>query len=107
MMVKKEPWGLWHSHALAAGVSIELASLGRAVIRNFWQHLRDHGSPVGDRQFLGADRHHAMMIALAKQQPDLAKACFEAARAATGQDDLEMSAALKMIEGQYAVDSIS
>lgn len=95
-MYQIESWGMWHSHALAAGVSIELASLGRAVIRNFWQR-----GQVQDVWRLGADKHHAMMIALAKQQPSIAKACFEA----TGDlDDEEMRAVVKMIEERYAAD---
>ena len=96
-MNKIEPWGIWHSHALAAGVSIELASLGRAVIRNFWQNFRDE--VPGSR--LGADKHHVMMIALAKRQPSIAKACFEAAGE---QHDDEMKAVVQMIEERYAVD---
>jgi hypothetical protein len=100
MMNKIEPWGIWHSHALAAGVSTELASLGRAVIRNFWQNCRDEVR-VDNGSRLGADKHHVMMIAFAKRQPSIAKACFEAAGE---QDDEEMKAVVKMIEARYAAD---
>lgn len=100
-MDKIEPWGIWHSHALAAGVGIELASLGRAVIRNFWQHCRNHEVQIGEVSRLGADKHHAMMIALAKQQPSIAKACFEAS---CEQADEEMRAVVQMIEERYEAD---
>ena len=32
------PWDGWEKHALAKGVAPELAALGRAVIREAWQH---------------------------------------------------------------------
>lgn len=32
------PWDGWEKHALARGVADELARLGRAVIREAWQH---------------------------------------------------------------------
>ena len=80
-MVDIEPWGIWHSKALAAGVGATLASLSRAVIHDYWQHGRDHDECAGEGAFLDADRHHAMMIALAKQKPELAKACFAEALA--------------------------
>lgn len=101
VMDKIEPWGMWHSQALAAGVGIELASLGRTVIRNFWQRCRVQDARIGDDSRLGADKHHAMMIALAKKQPSIAKACFEAAGEL---DDEEMIAVVKMIEERYAAD---
>ena len=105
-MTDIEPWGIWHSNALAAGVSIELASLGRAVIRDYWQHGRDHDERVGEGAHLGADRHHAMMIALARQKPDLATACFEEALAAGAPDEDAMAAAVGMVEERYADHSI-
>ena len=32
------PWDAWEKHALARGVAANLATLGRAVIREAWQH---------------------------------------------------------------------
>lgn len=80
-MVDIEPWDIWHSKALAAGVGATLASLSRAVIHDYRQHGRDHDECAGEGAFLDADRHHAMMIALAKQKPELAKAFFAEALA--------------------------
>lgn len=106
-MVNIEPWGIWHSKALAAGVGATLASLGRAVIRDYWQHGRDHDERAGEGSYLGADRHHAMMIALAKQKPELAKSCFEEALAIGAPDEEEMEAAVRNAEELYADNSIN
>lgn len=105
-MADIEPWGIWHSKALAAGVGTALASLGRAVIRDYWQHGRDHDERTGEGSYLGADQHHVMMIALAKQKPALAKACFEEALAIDAADEEETEAAVNEAEELYADKSI-
>ena len=105
-MVIIAPYWLWQSRAIAAGVSFPLASLGRAVIRDYWQHGRDHAERVGEGAYLGADRHHAMMIALARQKPELATACFEAALTVGAADEEAMKAAVSRAEELYADNSI-
>ena len=97
-MDKIEPWGIWHSQALAAGVSAGLAALGRAVVRDYWEHGHNMDEERGDGTFLGADRHHQMMIALAVQKPDLAEAVFNAALANGGPDEDEAQEALDLAE---------
>jgi hypothetical protein len=67
----------WQTQASVAGVSADLAQLGRGVIRDYWEHGHYRDELAGEGPYLGADRHHAMMIALALQKPDLAKAVFE------------------------------
>lgn len=100
-MVDIEPWGIWHSKALVAGVGATLASLSRAVIHDYWQHGRDHDECAGEGAFLNVDRHHAMMIALAKQKPELAKACFAEALAFAPPEE-ETEAAANEAEELYA-----
>lgn len=105
-MADIEPWGIWHSKALAAGVGAALASLGRAVIRDYWQHGRGHDMRAGEGSYLGADQHHAMMIALAKQKPALAKACFAEALAIGAPGEEETQAVARNAEELYADNGI-
>ena len=93
-----EPWEIWHAKAISAGVAAELATLGRAVVRDYWQHGRNWEEEQGNGSYLGADRHHAMMIALAKQKPALAKAVFDAALATGTPDEDQMQEALDEAE---------
>lgn len=75
-MIDFDLWNVWHREALDAGVDSKIADLGRQVIRDYWQHGYDRREEGGDGPFLGAPRHHKMMIALALQKPMLANAVF-------------------------------
>ena len=48
-----ETWDEWQSAALAAGVSAELAQLGREVLRDYQQH--GQGAEDPDHRQLGAN----------------------------------------------------
>lgn len=72
------PWDDWEKDALAAGVSRDLAGLGRAVIREAFQHgwdpwLRDHcgWNNVGMR--LSEHPHGQMLMSLALSMPRTAR----------------------------------
>ena len=65
------PWDDWQREALAAGVSDDLANLGRAVMREAYQHswceeLRDECGAGREEAFKG-------MILEALEQPDWAR----------------------------------
>jgi hypothetical protein len=104
--VNIEKWGKWHSQALSAGVDPRLAELGRRVVRDYWEHGKDQEERAGDGPFLGADRHHQMMIALAKQKPGLAKACFEFALGTGSPQEDELTEALSDAEWLYADNAL-
>lgn len=97
-----EVWGKWHSLALAAGVGAEVAALGRSVVRDYWQHGHDQDEAAGGGPHLGADRHHAMMIALAKQKPALAIAVFQHALGQGSPQESELDQALHAAERLFA-----
>jgi hypothetical protein len=101
-----EPWGIWYSKTVAAGVRPELAELGRAVVREYWQHGRDFDDERDDGPYLGAHRHHEMMIALAAQKPDLAEAVFNAVLADGAPDEEKIQNALFEVEDRYADNSL-
>lgn len=64
------PWDGWQDYALSQGISPELATLGRAVIREAWQHGWDErlGSLCGWHD------DGRRMVRLALRNPALAKA---------------------------------
>ena len=49
-MPQKYHWDIWEEEALAKGVTRDLAALGRAVMREHYQHdWNDFGSEVGSK----------------------------------------------------------
>ena len=57
-----ETWDEWQSAALAAGVSAELAQLGREVLRDYQQH--GQGAEDPDHRQLGANADYLQQLAL-------------------------------------------
>ncbi|MGH8021012.1 MAG: hypothetical protein ACREIA_22570 [Opitutaceae bacterium] len=64
------PWDGWEKHAVAQGVPAELASLGRAVIREAWQHEWSERL----RSLCGWSDDGRRMLRLALRNPALAQA---------------------------------
>jgi hypothetical protein len=64
------PWDLWETRAREAGVSADLVSLGRALMREFYNHGWDEELGAA----CGYDDDGAGLIALAMAQPDVASA---------------------------------
>ena len=62
------PWDGWKKHALAQGVAPDLAALGRAVIREAWQH----GWDERHRSLCGWRDDGRRMLRLALRNPALA-----------------------------------
>ena len=67
------PWDGWEKHALAQGVAPDLAALGRAVIREAWQHGWDEGY----RSLCGWRDDGRRMLRLALRNPALAEKRWE------------------------------
>lgn len=63
------PWDDWQRHAIARGVPAELASLGRAVIREAWQHEWSERL----RSLCGWSDDGRRMLRLALRNPQLAE----------------------------------
>jgi hypothetical protein len=63
------PWDGWEKHALARGVAPVLATLGRAVIREAWQH----GWDERHRSLCGWRDDGRRMLRLALRNPALAR----------------------------------
>lgn len=63
------PWDGWQKHALARGVAAELATLGRAVIREAWQH----GWGEREKALCGWTDDGRAMLRLALKNPALAR----------------------------------
>lgn len=63
------PWDGWEKHALAQGVAADLASLGRAVIREAWQHGWDESL----KTLCGWSDDGRRMLRLAQRNPALAQ----------------------------------
>jgi hypothetical protein len=63
------PWDGWEKHALAKGVASDLAALGRAVIREAWQH----GWDERHRSLCGWRDDGRRMLRLALRNPALAE----------------------------------
>jgi hypothetical protein len=59
---KMETWDVWKAQALEAGVSEELAALGREILRDYQQHGLAAEDPRGLE--LGADGDHLRELAL-------------------------------------------
>jgi len=57
-----ETWDEWQTAALVAGVSAELAQLGRAVLRDYSQHGLNADDP--NRQQLGGNGDYMQQLAL-------------------------------------------
>jgi hypothetical protein len=62
------PWDGWQKYALAQGVPAELATLGRAVIREAWQH----GWNERLKSLCGWHDDGRRMLRLAQRNPALA-----------------------------------
>ncbi len=63
------PWDGWQKHALARGVGEDLAALGRAVIREAWQH----GWGERERALCGWADDGRAMLRLALKSPETAR----------------------------------
>ncbi len=63
------PWDGWEKYAVAHGVAAELAALGRAVIREAWQHAWDERL----RSLCGWRDDGRRMLRLAQRHPALAE----------------------------------
>ncbi|MGH8020722.1 MAG: hypothetical protein ACREIA_21040 [Opitutaceae bacterium] len=63
------PWDSWEKYAVAHGVAAELAALGRAVIREAWQHAWDERL----RSLCGWRDDGRRMLRLARRNPALAE----------------------------------
>lgn len=63
------PWDGWEQHALAQGVPADLATLGRAVIREAWQHEWSERL----RSLCGWSDDGRRMLRLALRNPQLAE----------------------------------
>ncbi|MBS0631898.1 MAG: hypothetical protein JSS11_08295 [Verrucomicrobia bacterium] len=63
------PWDGWEKYAVAQGVPAELAALGRAVIREAWQHGWDEAL----RSLCGWRDDGRRMLRLAQRNPGLAQ----------------------------------
>jgi len=63
------PWDGWETHAVAQGVPAELAALGRAVIREAWQHGWDERL----KSLCGWRDDGRRMLRLAQRNPALAE----------------------------------
>lgn len=63
-------WDRWEQRALAAGVSAELAQLGREVMRDHFQHGKE------DHQ-LGEESDGDYMLDMCMRDPDAAKTRFQ------------------------------
>lgn len=63
------PWDGWEKHALAQGVAAQLATLGRAVIREAWQH----GWGEREKALCGWTDDGRAMLRLALKSPELAR----------------------------------
>lgn len=72
-----ETWDHWHADAIQAGVSVELAQLGREIIRDHFQHGHDLAPDPGVWRLAA---HQEYMRNLALQAPNTAFTTFTAAR---------------------------
>ncbi len=99
-------WEAWYESAVAQGVRADLAELGRSVIRDYWEHGKHSDELAGDGPFLGADRHHQMMIAIAVQKPELAKALFKAELGNESPQEDELRQAVSDAEETYSVPNV-
>lgn len=63
------PWDDWQAHALAQGVPAGLAVLGRAVIREAWQHRWEERL----KTLCGWKDDGRRMLRLAQRNPSLAQ----------------------------------
>jgi hypothetical protein len=63
------PWDHWQKYALAQGLAADLAALGRAVIREAWQHAWDER----EKALCGWNDDGRAMLRLALKNPALAR----------------------------------
>lgn len=63
------PWDGWQRQAVAAGVPAELATLGRGVMREAYQHQWEESL----QKLCGWEDEGAAMIALALEMPEQAR----------------------------------
>lgn len=102
-MNSQETWDLWHADAIQAGVSAELAQLGREVIRDHFQHGHNLTPEPGVWRLA---EHRSYMRELALLAPNTAFTNFMAAKIweeATGVDG-DVEAFSLLVEHLGSVD---